>query len=312
VFYAVLLLRILLSILLFIILLLIRKTRVSEAFGFATSDAPDQPQEPISEALPRWDSPSDDEKSTLAETIGELVLATNPPTLNLDGRQKLNIRLLSRQLHVSRKPMTAEAIYDLWPKGLNQSGVVNNTITDPVERGRVFRAGFRPTIHDIQSYQSTSSYIESMGSLGIEVDPSDTGLTIEQLGLLTILSNPADGRDLKRKLAHSGITWNKYQVWLSQPVFSQAHKETMDNLLKDMMPIAKQQMAAKIAAGDAAMIKFGMEVTGEHDPNSKKQIDAKAFIGILLEIIEEEVKDPSILQRIGAKISLRGAKTLEP
>ncbi len=278
---------------------------------FGLWDTPEEPEVQSSEPLPRWDLPSDDEKSTLAETIGELVLATNPVKINLDGRQKMNIRMLSRQLHVSRKPMTAEAIYDLWPKGLNQSGVVNSSITEPTERGKVFRAGFRPSIAEIQLYQATSDYIEGMGYLGIECDPSDSGLTVEQLGLLTILSNPADGRDLKRKLSHAGISWNKYQVWLSQPVFSQHHKETMDNLLKDMMPIAKQQMAAKIAAGDVGMIKFGMEVTGEHDPAGKKQLDAKQFLGILLEIIEEEVKDQATLQRIGAKISLRGAKAIE-
>jgi hypothetical protein len=283
---------------------------MTDLFGFG-SDAPDEPLVPVSEPLPRWDVPLDDEKSTVLEVIGKKVLEDNPPVINLDGRQKMNIRMLSRQLHNSRKPMTAEAIYDLWPKGLNQNGVVNSGITEPVERGRVFRAGFRPTIQDIQQYQSSSEYIEGMGTLGIEVDPNDTGLTVEQLGLLTILSNPADGRDLKRKLSHAGVTWNKYQTWLAQPVFAQHYKQMMDTLLKDIMPMAKQQIAAKIAAGDSAMIKFGMEVTGEHDPAGKKQIDAKAFIGILLEIIEEEVKDPSVLQRIGAKISLRGAKAIE-
>lgn len=280
------------------------------AFGFG-SDAPESDEVGFSQPLPDDSDPSSEAKRTVLEVIGKKALEDSKPVINLDGRQKMNIRMLARQLHLSRKPMTAEGIFDLWPKGLNQSGVVNSSITEPVERGRIFRAGFRPSIRDIQSYQSTAEYAEGMGYLGIEVDVTDTGLTIEQLGLLTILSNPADGRDLKRKLSHAGITWNKYQTWLSQPVFAQHHKETMDNLLKDMMPIAKQQMAAKIAAGDAAMIKFGMEVTGEHDPNGKKQIDAKAFIGILLEIIEEEVKDQATLQRIGNKISLRGAKSIE-
>jgi len=283
---------------------------VSDSFGFDSVPSQEAPA-PVSQPLPDETDPEQLAKRMVLSTIGESVKADYEAQINLDGRQKMNIRMLSRELFVSRKPMTAEAIYDLWPKGLNQSGVVNSSITEPSERGRIFRAGFRPTIQDIQQYQSSSEYIEGMGTLGIEVDPNDTGLTVEQLGLLTILSNPADGRDLKRKLSHAGITWNKYQTWLAQPVFAKHHKETMDNLLKDMMPIAKQQMAMKIAAGDAAMIKFGMEVTGEHDPNGKKQIDAKAFIGILLEIIEEEVKDPQVLLRIGSKISLRGSKAIE-
>jgi hypothetical protein len=281
---------------------------VSEPFGWG---APEEPEVALSEPLPHWDEPSDHETSTLAETIGKNVQLFEESKINLDRRQKLHIQMTARGLFTLGQPITGEAIWNLWPLGLGKSGSVSSRITEPEERGKVFRAGFRPTINEIQSFLGSQEYSDAMVELGVEVDPNASGLTVEQLGLLTILSNPADGRDLKRKLSHAGITWNKYQTWREQAVFSKAHDQIVGETLKKMMPMAKQQLAAKIASGDISAIKFGMEVTGEHDPNGKKQIDAKAFIGILLEIIEEEVTDAATLQRIAAKVSLRGAKTIE-
>lgn len=278
------------------------------SFGW---DAPEEPQEDDTEALPRWDLPPDDADLTLVQTIGKNVQLFEESKINLDGRQKLHIKMTARGLFTLGQPITGQAIWDLWPRGLNQSGTVSNSITEPEERGKVFRAGFRPTINEIQGFLHSQEYINAMVELGVEVDPNASGLTVEQLGLLTILSNPADGRDLKRKLSHAGISWSKYQTWREQTVFAKAHDQIVGETLKKMMPMAKQQLAAKIASGDISAIKFGMEVTGEHDPNGKKQIDAKAFIGILLEIIEEEVTDAATLQRIAAKVSLRGAKTIE-
>lgn len=279
-------------------------------FGFG-SDPSEEPPVPVSRPLPSEMEPSSEPVSTILEVIGKNTESLYSVPINMDGRQKLQIELTAKQLFISGQRITGEAIWTLWPKGLQSNGRVSPSITDKSERGTVFRAGFRPEIREIQSFLNTDEYLLAMEKLGVELDPINSGLTVEQMGLLTILSNPADGRDLKRKLSHAGITWNKYQAWLSQPVFEKHHEEILGKTLKQMMPVAKQMIAAKIAAGDTAMIKFGMEVTGEHDPASKKQVDAKAFIGILLEIIEEEVKDPSVLQRIGAKISLRGSKAIE-
>lgn len=271
------------------------------------SDAPQGAQEAGSGPLPQDTDVSAQVKKEILETIGKNTDILPIPVSNLDGRQKKNIQLLARGLFTLDQPITGQAIWDLWPEGMNRSGRISDNITDVAERGRVFRAGIRPTINDIQIYCETLEYKEGMQLLGIEVNTADTGLTAEQLGLLTILSNPADGRDLKRKLSHAGISWAKYQVWLKQPVFSKAHNQIIGEALKQAIPMAEQQLAAKMVAGDLTAIKYGFEVSGRHDPNGKKQVDAQALLGILLEVIEEEIKDPQALQAIAAKLTLRGA-----
>lgn len=276
-----------------------------EPFGFG-SDASGKPPAPASEPLPQEADLRSEVQKEILETIGKNTDILPIPVINLDGRQKKNIQLLARGLFVLGQPMTGEAIWNLWPEGMNRNGKISDRIEDKDERGRVFRAGFRPSINEIQNYCRTEEYRDGMSSLGIEIDERDTGLTAEQLGLLTILSNPADGRDLKRKLSHAGISWAKYQVWLKQPVFSQAHNQIIGEALKQAIPMAEQQLAAKMVAGDLTAIKYGFEVSGRHDPNGKKQVDAQALLQILLEVIEEEIKDPNILRNIAAKATLRG------
>jgi hypothetical protein len=278
--------------------------------GFGLWDAPQEPQVAASQPLPQPSEVSAQVKKEILETIGNNSDIVPIPVSNLNGRQKKNIQLLARGLYMAGELITAQAIFKLWPEGMNYGGSVSKSVTDPDERGRVFRAGYRPSISEIQVFCRTSEYAEGMRTLGIEIDPDDTGLTAEQLGLLTILSNPADGRDLKRKLSHAGITWAKYQVWLEQPVFKEYHSKIVGKALKQAIPMAEQQLAAGMLRGDLAFIKFGMEVSGHHDPNGKKQVDAEALLRILLEVIEENVKDPEVLRKIAAEAQLRGMRAI--
>lgn len=244
----------------------------------------------------------------VAEFLGETVISGI--TLTLDWRQKKNIALLAKALFMQEQAITGQAILHLWPQGLNEKGQVKKTITDPDERGRVFRAGARPDLHEVQEFLFTQEYRESMASMGIEIDPNDTGLTAEQIGFMVILSNIADGKSLRSKLRDAGVTWAQYQVWMKQPAFKAYYEKTMQDTLKEAVPFAVQQLAAKAAAGDTAAGKLAFEITGFHDPANKKQVDAQMLMQIILDIIEEEVKDQKILLNIAAKFQLRGARAL--
>lgn len=279
-------------------------------FGFL-SDAPQRPQVAASGPLVPLDKTSQEPVSIVAETIGKNADILNKVSVTMDGRQKKNIDLMARTLYATAERITGEGIWNLWPEGMNKNGKVADSITDPGERGRVFRAGIRPPISQIQAYLGSEEFRDRMRLLDVEIDESDTGLTAEQQGLLTILSNIADNRDLKRKLSHAGISWAKYQIWLKQPVFKSYHDKIIGESLKAAIPMAEQQLAAKMVAGDLTAIKYGFEVSGRHDPNGKKQVDAQQLLAILLEVIEEEVKDPEILRSIAAKATMRGIGAIE-
>lgn len=249
------------------------------------------------EAVTEAHSPSN------AAIIGQHVSVMELP-YSLTRKQKNFADTSSRTIYVAGNYPTAQDIYDMWPRGMNQHGKISPTI--PVlEIPTVVRAGFRPMINDLQGYLESSEYAERMFELGITVNTEATGLTPEQMGLLTILSNFADGKGLRSKLRDAGVPWAKFQAWQSQPVFARYYNQIGGDALKSSMPIAKQQIAAKVAAGDLQGIKLAMEMTGEYDPKGQKQVDAQALLRIVLEAIEEEVKDPDIIRRIAAKMTFR-------
>lgn len=271
---------------------------------FGDTVPPPEPQ-----ALTEAPVPSEpQEPETNAAFIGKHVsLKELPYTLN--KKQKNYADIASRHIYVAGNYPTGQSIYDMWPSGLTKNGV-SASITDPNEISRVVLAGFRPMINDLQGYLESSEYAQRMLELGIVVNTEATGLTSEQMGLLTILSNYADGKSLRSKLRDAGIPWPKFQAWQSQPVFSRYYNQIGGDALKSSMPIAKQQIAAKVAAGDMQGIKLAMEMTGEYDPKGQKQVDAQAMLRIVLEVLEEEIKDPNILRNIGTKITLRGQKEM--
>lgn len=289
-------------------------------FGFSalsgpSEDAPQKPPAARSEAidLPDLQEPLPEisgipplgDIPTIAEIIGnEIELAEETSKLQL--RQRKYIALIAKHLILMDERITGEAIYKNWPVGMNIRGEISAKIKNPEERGRAFRAGPRPYINEIQAYLRTREYALAMREMGYNIDLNDNGLTAEQMGFLTILANPSDGKDLRQKLRLAQVPWAKYQLWLKEREFRKAHDKMLGESLKAMMPIAEQQLAAKIASGDTNAIRFGMEVTGRHNPNGQKQLESEALLGILLEVIEEEIKDMDILRRIAAKVQLRG------
>ena len=236
---------------------------------------------------------------SVAAIIGSV--ATIPEEeINLVDSQKKAICLIYRALFVDQAEVNAQAIWEQWPESINNR-----------RGGDYYRAGPRPPINEIQSYMGTEDFAALMERLGINVNLNETGLSVEQLGLLTILTNPTDGRTLKGKLKAAGVSWPTYQAWMRQPRFHAMFKKWASTTLMDAIPAAETQLANLMASGDMSAIRFGMEVTGRHDPANKKQVDGQKLVALILEVIEEEIKDVEILRAIGNKIQLRAINALE-
>lgn len=298
-------------------------------FGFLDGgeEAPSDtsPVDPVGSPEPEPERPAALPINTEGVAGSQAVSAPLSPSLALDlaGRVKLRemeeevltriklpqrvmIGLIYRQLYVVRNGarIVAADIYKVWPQGKNTG---NHPDVAEVKAINAFRAGPRPDMGDLQIYMSSEEFILRMRELGIEIDPDDSGLTAEQIGLLTVLADISDGRDLKRKLRSVGVSWNKFQVWLKEPLFKSQWSKLADDTLKNAIPVAKQQIASKMANGDMAAIKYGFELTGVYNPNDQKAVDAQQLVQIVLDVIEDVVKDQSMLLEIASRISLKSA-----
>lgn len=254
------------------------------------------PDDALSGATFEPDGLGDDELPSIASLIGENL--PEKPEFNLTDNQKKNIVLLSQRAYLSEMEFTAQTIWTLWAK--ERSELPENAYTVSFNPGR------RPSINAIQEFMRSADFAVRMDLLGIVIDKNDTGLTAEQNGLLVILANTVDGKSLKQKVRSSGVAWPTFQAWLKNPVFREQYRKLAGNALRDMIPAAEMALAAKMADGDPVAIKYGFELTGHYDPANKKQVDAVNLVQVILETLEEEIKDEETLRRIGRKIQMRG------
>lgn len=214
--------------------------------------------------------------------------------LGLSMLMQNNICVLARDLYLNDKAIDARSIKETWPR--YEIGSDKETIQ---------RAGIAPSQEIINAYLLTDAFKDRIAKLGVYLGVNS--LNSKQRAFLDMLGDTSSSKALstiKKELRISAI---EYRSWLKQPVFQNLINQTGDRSLRSAIPIAKARIARKMEAGDLAFIKFGFEVTGEYNPNDRKQVDAQGLIRVIFEVLEEEIKDPEILKRIGAKVQLRGA-----
>ena len=222
-------------------------------------------------------------------------------TLPLQTRNQLC--MLARTLYTLDAPITAKALHELWP-----------------ERATIYAFGFdengplkapAPDIEIIEEYLDSEDYLDKMASLGIALTKKDEGLSSKQIAFLSLVTDISSSLPLAGKLKKVGATWVEFQAWQKQEVFGQAYRKLGGDAVRAAIPLAELALATKMAAGDQKATEFGFLLTGHFDPNKSKQIDAQKLFGILLEIIDEKVKDPNERLAIGQELSIRGNRALE-
>lgn len=261
------------------------------------------PDEPVIEPVPVAASevPETFPIYTEAEAACEPVL---PPatalemiaedTLGITRRQQHNSCVLARQLYLRGRVIDAANILSLWPK---YEPTADKTVMQ--------KGGPAPDLKVLTSYLESDSFEIKMAKIGVYIK-SDV-LNSKQIAFLDMMldsSSKMGVQAVKNKLKISPI---EYQSWLANPEFKSRLKKTGETAISNAVPLSYIKMARKMEDGDLAFIKFGFEVTGEYNPNDRKQVDAQALIRVIFEVLEEEIKDPNILKRIGAKVQLRGS-----
>lgn len=214
--------------------------------------------------------------------------------LGITRRQQHNACVLARQLYLNGRVIDAANILSLWPK---YEPTADKTVMQ--------KGGPAPDLDVLIKYCESNSFEVKMARIGVYLKSDE--LNSKQIAFLDMVldsSSKMGVQAIKNKLKISPI---EYQSWLANPKFKNRLKKTGETAISNAVPLSYIKMARKMEDGDLAFIKFGFEVTGEYNPNDRKQVDAQALIRVIFEVLEEEIKDPHILKRIGAKVQLRGA-----
>lgn len=129
-----------------------------------------------------------------------------------------------------------------------------------------------------------------------------TGLTYEQDILLQILMDSSDGLSLQQKLKKAKVPMSRYRAWMKQPRFREQLEFLGRDVLYENIPNMMVQLTNKAVSGDLNAIKFAFEVTGEHDPATKNNVNVLQVMQQMMEIIQRHVTNPDQLRAIAGEM----------
>lgn len=142
------------------------------------------------------------------------------------------------------------------------------------------------------------------------------GLSPRQLIVADTMLDLLDSRSDKKKLQDLGVSTREWRSWLAQPGFAQYLDENTQQLLKHGQHEAALALMDRVRAGDLKAIAYLHEYTGRFSQRKTDQsttvnltptnniqvnqiaVDVQGVLNDILEVIVQEVDDPSLGARI--------------
>ena len=169
-----------------------------------------------------------------------------------------------------------------------------------------------PTVADLErrtpytrevvvDHTDNPSFWQAMESRGIPWKRA-SHMTSRQMLLLTILTNPADRRDLEKKLKAAKVSYNEFRSWMQQPLFKATLDDFAARMLKDNMAAVDTALMSQALKGNLPAIQYYHQITGRFDPTRQSNMEVSSVLNRVVEIIAMHVKDPDALGKIGDSI----------
>lgn len=147
----------------------------------------------------------------------------------------------------------------------------------------------------------TPEFKQALSYRGVEWDEK-AGLSLEQQMALLKLTDPTDRRSTGAKLKEMGIPYARYQAWMRQSLFPRLLHASMENALKDAVPVAINKLIGNMEAGDQRAIEKTLEISGRYNPAQQSVEDAKLVVQRVIEAVIRRVEDPDTRLAILADI----------
>lgn len=140
------------------------------------------------------------------------------------------------------------------------------------------------------------------------VGVSGKTLTEQQLTVANVLLDVLDTRSRIKKLTELGVPTSTYNLWLRDPVYRQYCLDRAENLLTENQPVAHMSLINRVGSGDLGAIKYFNAMTGRYRERERAAVEVNVNqfgsdkLIQIVEIIQRHVKDPAVLEAIGADI----------
>ena len=164
---------------------------------------------------------------------------------------------------------------------------------------------FNPSLPEILVAEifATPAFAAALEERGIPLSPHP-GLSPEQMACLLIYMDMTVPMSHAQKIRAAKVTEAQFRGWMRQPEFASRMNQLGGDTLVDAIPIAKQRLAQLVDSGNLPALTLLFEMTGVHD-RRKETFDVNGLLMQIFSILDEEVPDVAILERIADKIKSR-------
>lgn len=132
-------------------------------------------------------------------------------------------------------------------------------------------------------------------------------LSAEQLLVANMVLNVEDVSSLRQKLKAAGVSMQKYNTWMNDPVFSGYLRKRSEEIFASTDYSAYMALAKAVEDGDMQAIKLFFEMRGIYNPRLQLDININAVMVQVVEIITKHVKDPQTIIEIASELEGLGA-----
>lgn len=142
----------------------------------------------------------------------------------------------------------------------------------------------------------------SLTERGIVYPPRKDFLNDRQIAAVAAMTNYVDKRSDEKKLRDIGISTREWATWLLDNNFSEYLQERAERMFRNSQHEAHMGLIKGMRNGNVASVKLFNEMSGRHNPEAENNFNIRILLSGIIEILQLEIRDPIILNRIATKM----------
>lgn len=128
-------------------------------------------------------------------------------------------------------------------------------------------------------------------------------LTPRQMAAVAIMTNLVDRRSNEKKLRDIGVSTEEWSNWIQNAQFAEYLRERTEVMIANSTHEAHIGLMRGVQQGNTAAIQLYYKMTGRYDPDAENNVNVRLVIGKVLEVIQQHVRDPEVLNKLAVGMS---------
>lgn len=155
---------------------------------------------------------------------------------------------------------------------------------------------------EYESFTRHPLVAKSMKHRGITFPAAEDVLSPEQMSAIAAMLDYTDRRSDEKKLRDVGITTRQWTTWMLDDTFSDYLRERSERMLLNSQHEAHKGLLKGVRNGNVASVKYMNEMTGRYNPEADNNVNIRALLMGMIEILQKYIQDPIVLHGIATEM----------